>query len=67
MTEISRRTFLKGAAGLGAATFLVGFEAQEAAATVQPFSMATHIHASFSEGNGTMLAHLQQAAATGVT
>ncbi len=66
MQEISRRTFIKGAAGLGAATVLVGFESSDAVAAVQPFSMATHIHASFSEGNGTMLAQLQQASATGV-
>lgn len=66
MAELSRRAFLRGVAGAGAATVLVGLESRPARATLRPVSMATHIHASFSEGIGTMLAHLQQAKATGV-
>jgi hypothetical protein len=66
MDKLTRRTFLRGAAGLGAATVLVSLEPQRASAVSRPHSMAMHIHASFSEGSGTMLAHLQQAAATGV-
>ena len=64
--ELSRRAFLRGVAGAGAATVLVGLETEPARGALRPFSMATHIHASFSEGDGTMLAQLQQAKATGV-
>lgn len=66
MGELTRRAFLRGAAGVGAATALVSLESQRAGAVSRPHSMAMHIHASFSEGSGTMLAHLRQAAATGV-
>lgn len=61
MSELSRRAFLRGMAGAGAATVVVGLHMPSARAGRRPFSMATHIHASFSEGSGTMLAQLQQA------
>jgi hypothetical protein len=65
MSPLDRRTFLKGA-GAGAAALLIGFDTRRSAATPQPFGMAMHIHSSFSEGAGTMLAQLTQARANGV-
>ena len=56
--RISRRSFLRGAAGLGAASVLGtwGWETLEGAAWAQeaphPVSMAMHVHSSFSRGNG---------------
>ncbi|MGZ6544825.1 MAG: twin-arginine translocation signal domain-containing protein [Actinomycetota bacterium] len=73
---ISRRTFLGGAAALGAAGVLTALDprwvmADEAA--LRPFGMAMHIHASFSEGTGSaanggasMLQQLTQASTNAV-
>lgn len=65
--RISRRSFLRGVAGVGAAsafgtlgweTLTRGSWAQE---VPQPVSMAMHVHSSFSEGTGSMNAQLAQA------
>ena len=68
MTDrISRRSFLRGVAGVGAAGALgaVGWDALERAAWAldvpRPISMAMHVHSSFSEGTGSMNAQLAEA------
>ncbi len=66
---ITRRTFLGGAAALGAAGVLTAIDPRWAFAddAPRPFGMAMHIHSSFSEGTGTasggasMLQQLTQA------
>src|SRR5215203_2860377 len=70
--SISRRRVLQGAAsaatlaGVGVAVGpLVGRAAQLDPSEV-PIRMAMHIHASFSEGSGSMQAHLAEAERTGV-
>ncbi len=70
--SISRRRVLQGAAsaatlaGVGVAIGpMIGRAAQLNPAEV-PLRMAMHIHASFSEGSGSMQAHLAEAERTGV-
>ena len=71
---ITRRTFLGGAAALGAAGVLTTIDPRWAFAddAPRPFGMAMHIHSSFSEGTGTasggasMLQQLTQARANAV-
>lgn len=74
--EISRRSFLAGSASivaLGASAGILrpqsAFAATPTAGLGSPLStvsMAMHLHASFSEGVGSMGGHLSQAVATGV-
>ncbi len=72
--EISRRSFLAGSASivaLGASAGVLrpqtAFAATSALASpLSTVSMAMHLHASFSEGIGSMGGHLSQAVATGV-
>ncbi|MFC5177306.1 hypothetical protein [Nocardioides taihuensis] len=74
--EISRRSFLAGSAGIVALGASAGIlrpqsasavaSAAERASSVSTVSMAMHLHASFSEGIGSMAGHLSQAVATGV-
>jgi hypothetical protein len=65
--QISRRSFLRGVAGVGAASAFgaLGWEALTRAAWAQevplPVSMAMHVHSSFSEGTGSMAAQLAEA------
>ena len=76
MSSISRRHVLKttaAVAALGAGRLALGPQplALAAAATTdsvaaRPVSMAMHIHASWSEGNGTMQGHLDQATRAGI-
>jgi hypothetical protein len=76
MSSISRRHVLKttaAVAALGAGRLALGPQplALAAAATTKdaaarPVSMAMHIHASWSEGNGTMQGHLDQATRAGI-
>jgi hypothetical protein len=72
---ITRRTFLGGAAALGAAGVLTAIDPRWVMAEdlPRPFGMAMHIHASFSEGTGSatnggasMLQQLTQASTNGV-
>jgi PKD repeat protein len=76
---LSRRTFLKGSlttaalggvGGLGAATPLIApavfSPAWAGGETPRPLAMAMHVHASFSEGAGSMEAQLDQASRNGV-
>jgi hypothetical protein len=61
---ISRRRFLKGVAGVGAAGVLVSMDPLQplwADASPLPFAMAMHVHSSFSEGVGSMDWQLNQA------
>lgn len=65
---LSRRDVLRGAGG---AVGAVAVGAPSGAGAVEgrrerAFSMAMHVHSSFSEGTGSMQAQLQQAAALGV-
>jgi hypothetical protein len=55
-----------GIAGLGSAGVLTSIDQRRAEAALQPVSMAMHVHSSFSEGTGSMLWQLAQAAASGV-
>jgi hypothetical protein len=67
MGSVSRRTFLQGAGAVAAATGLgsvVGHK--HAFAALAPVGMAMHVHASFSEGKGSMEAQLAEAKANGV-
>jgi hypothetical protein len=70
--KISRRSFLRGAAGVGAAGAIgsMGWEtltrASWAQEVPQPLSMAMHVHSSFSEGTGSMNAQLAEATLTDV-
>src|SRR3954471_4797886 len=72
--RIDRRSVLRAAAGgavLGAGAPFIDLSAQSASAkpldrSLQPVLMAMHIHASFSEGIGSMEAHLSEAERTGV-
>ena len=65
--QISRRSFLRGVAGVGAASAFgtLGWDALTSAAWAQevphPVSMAMHVHSSFSEGTGSMAAQLAEA------
>jgi hypothetical protein len=67
--RFSRRTFLKGA---GAALTVAGLDpvlsglGEADAAVSAPVSMAMHIHASFSEGTGSMEAQLTEAKTNGI-
>jgi hypothetical protein len=66
---MNRRGFLISGAGLGAAGTLgvpTGTAGAFAKPTRDPVSMAMHIHSSFSEGVGSMDAHLAQARRLGV-
>jgi hypothetical protein len=66
--RISRRSFLRGVAGVGAAGALgsLGWDTLARAAwaddAVHPISMAMHVHSSFSEGTGSMNAQAAEAA-----
>lgn len=70
--SISRRRVLQGAAsaatlaGVGAAIGPMIGRASQVTAGELPIRMAMHIHASFSEGSGSMQAHLAEAERTGV-
>jgi hypothetical protein len=72
--EISRRSFLAGSASIVALGASAGIlrpqtafaTAAERASPLSFVSMAMHLHASFSEGVGSMAGHLSQAVATGV-
>lgn len=72
MVGISRRSFLRGVVGAGAAGAFgaIGWEALQRAAWSQevprPISMAMHVHSSFSEGTGSMNAQLAEARLTDV-
>jgi hypothetical protein len=67
MSPVSRRTFLQGAGAVAAATGLGPLVAREvASAALAPVGMAMHVHASFSEGKGSMEAQLTEAKANGV-
>jgi hypothetical protein len=72
MSPISRRNLLKSTAvvtALGAARLELAPQPASAATAgdpARPVSMAMHIHASWSEGTGSMQGHLQQATATGI-
>ena len=68
---ITRRTFLKGAAGLGvtglgAGSILTTLASEPALAELLPIGMAMHVHSSFSEGTASMLAQLDQAVTNAV-
>ncbi len=67
MGRISRRTFLRGVAGVGALGVLSTVDRGLADEGPQsPVSMAMHVHSSFSEGTGSMRWQLDQAALGGV-
>jgi hypothetical protein len=72
MLPITRRDVLKATAvvtAVGAARLELGPQPVAAATVDDPsraVSMAMHIHASWSEGTGSMQGHLQQATATGI-
>ncbi|WP_371783640.1 hypothetical protein [Streptosporangium subroseum] len=74
MSSISRRHVLKttaAVAAIGAGRLSLGPQPAAAEATTKgaasrPVSMAMHIHASWSEGNGTMQGHLDQATRAGI-
>jgi hypothetical protein len=76
LNGVSRRSFLVGSASivaLGASAGILRPQtasatalAAERASTLATVSMAMHLHASFSEGIGSMAGHLSQAVATGV-
>ena len=67
MGSVSRRAFLQGAGAVAAATGLTPLVGRESAsAALAPIGMAMHIHASFSEGKGSMEAQLAEAKANGV-
>lgn len=70
MTDLTRRRFLEMGALAGAGLTLPGSRLPDRPAAtgtaLPPWSMALHIHSSFSEGGGSMEAQLQQAAANGV-
>lgn len=68
MGRITRRSFLRGSAGLGALGIMSAVDWHEALADAGsgPISMAMHVHASFSEGVGSMRWQLNEAAANGV-
>jgi len=69
--EPGRRDFLRGALGVAALGAVGGvapsvIRPSRALAAAQPISMAMHIHASFSEGAGSMEGHLSQAVKSGI-
>ncbi|HET7475575.1 MAG TPA: hypothetical protein VFJ97_06065 [Dermatophilaceae bacterium] len=70
--QVSRRSVLQAALGVGGGVWTHDFRrpdealAEAAAAGLLPVSMAMHIHASFSEHDGSMDGQLQQAKANGV-
>ena len=67
MGDISRRRFLQGAGTVAAATGVAALVNRDhAAAALGPVGMAMHVHASFSEGTGSMEAQLAEAKANGV-
>lgn len=72
MSPITRRNVLKTTAAvtaLGAARLELGPQPASAASAAdpgQPVSMAMHIHASWSEGIGSMQGHLEEATASGL-
>jgi hypothetical protein len=67
MGDISRRRFLQGAGTVAAATGLASVVSRDSAsAALTPVAMAMHVHASFSEGTGSMEAQLVEAKANGV-
>jgi len=67
--SLSRRSLLGIGVAVGAGAVLAPTGALAAPASrpgVRPVSMAMHVHSAFSEGNGSMQAHLQQATEHGI-
>jgi hypothetical protein len=70
-TQLDRRRLLQLAAGSAIGIGTVGIPTGTdsialAAGSAKPISMAMHLHASFSEGGGSMAAHLHQATKHGI-